>query len=82
VQVQVTVTLKTGVLDPQGKAVHHALENLGFGGINDVRIGKIIMLDVAPETSRESIAMMCEQMLANGVIENYAIAMPTGALAE
>lgn len=73
---KVHVTLKAGVLDPQGKAVHHALEALGFGGINGVRQGKFIELDLA-ETDREKARPMveeaCRKLLANTVIENFAI---------
>ena len=70
---RVFVTLKSGVLDPQGKAIHHALEGLGFGGVNDVRAGKLIELDVADSTSDEDIDAMCRKLLANTVIENYRI---------
>ncbi len=72
-RVTVTVSLKPGVLDPQGKAIHHALENLGFAGVNDVRAGKTIVLDVDPGTDEASIDAMCRQLLANTVIEDYAI---------
>ena len=70
---RVFVTLKSGVLDPQGKAIHHALEGLGFGGVNDVRAGKLIELDLAEGTSDEDIDAMCRKLLANTVIENYRI---------
>jgi phosphoribosylformylglycinamidine synthase len=70
---RVFVTLKPGVLDPQGKAIHHALEGLGFGGVNDVRAGKLIELDLADGTSEEEIAEMCRKVLANTVIENFRI---------
>ena len=70
---RVFVTLKPGVLDPQGKAIHHALDGLGFAGINDVRAGKLIELDLADGTSDEDIAEMCRKLLANTVIENYRI---------
>ena len=70
---RVFVTLKSGVLDPQGKAIHHALEGLGFGGVNDVRAGKLIELDVADSTSDEDIDAMRRKLLANTVIENYRI---------
>ncbi|WP_371168773.1 phosphoribosylformylglycinamidine synthase subunit PurS [Aliiroseovarius sp. 2305UL8-7] len=72
-KVRVDVMLKTGVLDPQGEAVRHALGNLGFDGVEKVRQGKVIELDVAPGTSEEKIKEMCEKLLANTVIENYAI---------
>lgn len=70
---RVYVTLKHGVLDPQGKAIHHALEGLGFSGINDVRAGKMIELDLADSVSDEEIEAMCRKLLANTVIENFRI---------
>jgi phosphoribosylformylglycinamidine synthase len=70
---KVYVTLKNGVLDPQGKAIHHALENLGFSGVNDVRQGKYIELDLADGTSAADIDDMCRKLLANTVIENYRV---------
>ncbi len=70
---RVTITLKNGVLDPQGKAIHHALEGLGFGGVNDVRAGKMIELGLADGTSDADIEEMCKKLLANTVIENYRI---------
>jgi len=73
---RVFVTLKNGVLDPQGKAIGHALSNLGFSGIGDVRQGKVIDIDLE-ETSeakaREALKAMCEKLLANTVIEKYEI---------
>ena len=72
-KVRVYVTLKKGVLDPQGKAIHHALEGLGFAGINDVRAGKLIELDIEPGTSDGEVEEMCRKLLANTVIENYRI---------
>lgn len=70
---RIFVTLKGGVLDPQGKAIHHALEGLGFAGVNDARAGKLIELDLADGTSDEDIDAMCRKLLANTVIENYHI---------
>ena len=70
---RVYVTLKNGVLDPQGKAIHHALEGLGFSGVNDVRAGKLIELDHADDVSDEDIEAMCRRLLANTVIENFRI---------
>lgn len=67
----VNVYLKQGVLDPQGKAAHHALGSLGFNGVNDVRIGKQIVLDVDSNVTQEEIKNMCETLLANTVIEDY-----------
>jgi phosphoribosylformylglycinamidine synthase subunit PurS len=72
-KVRVHVTLRKGVLDPQGKAIHHALEGLGFAGINDVRAGKLIELDVAEGVSDSDLEEMCRKLLANIVIENYRI---------
>ena len=72
-KVRVIVSLKPGVLDPQGRAVHHALDGLGFDGVEDVRIGRVVELDVADGTSDEAIKSMCEKLLANTVIEDYAI---------
>ena len=73
---KVHVTLKDGVLDPQGKAVAHALESLGFRNIESVRQGKYIEIDLAEnnrDKAHEKIDAMCRQLLANTVIENYAI---------
>lgn len=72
----VNVFLKEGVLDPQGKAAHHALDSLGFDGVDDVRIGKqiIIKLDTADRVAAEAeVKEMCETLLANTVIEDYTI---------
>lgn len=73
---KVHVTLKNGVLDPQGKAIGNALAGLGFTGVDEVRQGKYIELDLAendPAKARETVEAMCRQLLANTVIENYAI---------
>jgi phosphoribosylformylglycinamidine synthase len=70
---RVFVTLKPGVLDPQGKAIHHAPEGLGFSGVNDVRAGKLIELDVDDATSDADLEEMCRKLLANTVIENFRI---------
>ena len=72
---RVTIMLKNGVLDPQGKAIHHALGSLGFAGVDDVRAGKIIELDLADGTSREDVEEMCKKLLANTVIENFSVEM-------
>jgi phosphoribosylformylglycinamidine synthase len=72
----VNVFLKEGVLDPQGKAAHHALDSLGFEGVNDVRIGKqiVIQLDTDDKAKAEAeVKEMCETLLANTVIEDYTI---------
>ncbi|HEV2746142.1 MAG TPA: phosphoribosylformylglycinamidine synthase subunit PurS [Allosphingosinicella sp.] len=70
---RVFVTLKDGVLDPQGKAIYHALEGLGFAGVNDVRAGKLIELDLADSVADADIEAMCRKLLANTVIENFRI---------
>ena len=73
---RVFVTLKPGVLDPQGQAIQHALGTLGFAGVGGVRQGKIIDLELVesdPDTARERAARMAEQLLANTVIENYRV---------
>ena len=72
---RVFVTLKNGVLDPQGKAIQNALGALGFGGVNDVRQGKYIELELAEtnvEQARAQVDRMCRELLANLVIENYS----------
>jgi phosphoribosylformylglycinamidine synthase subunit PurS len=76
VKAKVHVTLKPGVLDPQGKAVGHALAQLGFGGVGDVRQGKYIELDIDetdPKKAEAQVEEMCKQLLANTVIENYSV---------
>lgn len=72
-KVEVFVTLKPGVLDPQGRAITHALHGLGFAGVNDVRTGRYLTLDVAEGTSEAEVRDMCQQLLANMVIENFRI---------
>lgn len=71
--VRIFVTLKPGVLDPQGKAIGHALGSLGFAGVNDVRAGRFIELDVADDVDDDQLDAMCRKLLANTVIENYRI---------
>lgn len=73
---KVHVMLKNGVLDPQGKAIEHALASLGFEGVGEVRQGKIIELELDAsdrETAESQAEQMCERLLANTVIENYSI---------
>jgi len=73
---RVTVTLKNGVLDPQGKAIEGGLESLGFEGVGSVRQGKVfdLSVDAADEkTATQNISDMCEKLLANTVIENYSV---------
>ena len=72
-KIRVTITLKSGVLDPQGRAIHHALTGLGFAGVRDVRAGKLIELDLDESVGRDQVEDMCRQLLANTVIENYRI---------
>ena len=73
---RVTVMLKSGVLDVQGEAVRHALGTLGFGGVNGVRQGKVIELDLAEtdkSAAESSVNAMCDKLLANAVIESYRV---------
>ena len=73
---RVFVTLKNGVLDPQGKAIGHTLNNLGFGSVGEVRQGKLIELELtetSEEKARAELKDMCEKLLANTVIEKYEI---------
>ena len=73
---KVHVTLKPGVLDPQGKAVQHALGSLGFSGVDEVRQGKYIEIDLTEtdaDKAQEHVEGMCKQLLANAVIEDYSI---------
>lgn len=72
-KVRVHVSLKPGVLDPQGRAIQHSLEGLGFEGVNDVRAGRLIELDVEEGVTDEALDDMCRKLLANMVIENYRI---------
>jgi phosphoribosylformylglycinamidine synthase len=71
----VKITLKKGVLDPQGKAIGTALTGLGFDGVGNVRQGKFIEMDLPDGTSEATIKEMCEKLLANPVIEDYEIAI-------
>jgi phosphoribosylformylglycinamidine synthase PurS subunit len=76
VKARVHVTLKAGVLDPQGRAIQHTLTSLGFAGVDDVRQGKYLELDLAESdrgAAERSVREMCEKLLANTVIENYSI---------
>jgi len=72
---RVFITLKDGVLDPQGEAVRQALGSLGFEGVNGVRQGKVIDLDLAEGSTQAQVADMCEKLLSNTVIENYRVEM-------
>jgi phosphoribosylformylglycinamidine synthase PurS subunit len=73
---KVIITLKKGVLDPQGKAIGHALHSLDFSGVGDVRQGKYIELELAeqdPAEARRVVEEMCRRLLANTVIEDYSV---------
>lgn len=73
---RVFITLKNGVLDPQGKAIGHALNSLGFPAVGEVRQGKVIDIELAERDenkARASLKEMCEKLLANTVIEKYEI---------
>ncbi len=83
-KVEVLVTPRPGLLDPQGKAIHHALSSLGYDAVDDVRVGKAIYLEVAaasPEAARKSVEEMCRKLLANPVTEDFRVtaAEPGGA---
>ncbi|MEM9319609.1 MAG: phosphoribosylformylglycinamidine synthase subunit PurS [Pseudomonadota bacterium] len=71
----VTVMLKDGVLDPKGEAVRVALSAMGFAGVESVRQGKVIELDLAPDATEAQVTEMCEKLLANTVIESYRVDM-------
>lgn len=78
---RITVTLKSGVLDPQGRAIANALHALGFGNVEDVRQGKLIEIKLKPENeeaARQELDAMCRQLLANTVIENYRVELVGG----
>ena len=70
---RVHVMLKKGVLDPQGEAVRHALGAMGFDGVNGVRQGKVIELDLAEGSTEADVTAMCDKLLANTVIESYTV---------
>lgn len=72
---RVHVMLKNGVLDPQGEAVRHALGAMGFDGVQGVRQGKVIELDLAEGATQADVTQMCEKLLANTVIESYTVEM-------
>jgi len=76
VKAKVHITLKGGVLDPQGKAIQNALAHLGFDGVDEVRQGKYIEIKLAetdPAKAKARVASMCEKLLANMIIENYSV---------
>ena len=72
-KVRVHVSLKSGVLDPQGRAIHHAIEGLGFAGVSDVRAGRLFELEVDDSVTDTALNAMAGKLLANPVIENYRI---------
>ena len=72
-KVRVHVSLKSGVLDPQGRAIHHAIEGLGFAGVSDVRAGRLFELEVDDSVTDTALNEMAGKLLANPVIENYRI---------
>lgn len=78
IKARITVTLKNGVLDPQGKAIEHALSGLGFDGVGQVRQGKVFDVELAGTDKAKAEAdlkAMCDKLLANTVIENYSVAI-------
>ena len=78
IKARITVTLKNGVLDPQGKAIEHALSGLGFGGVGAVRQGKVFDVELAESDKAKAEAdlkAMCDKLLANTVIENYSVTL-------
>ena len=74
---RILIRLKPGVLDPQGRAVHQALDGLGFEGVEDVRIGRLIEMEVADGTDDAALEKMCRELLANTVIEDFTIERDT-----
>jgi len=79
---QVYVTLKTEVLDPQGEAVRRALNSLGFAGVQNVRVGKLIELELAPsspQAAARELRAMCEKLLANPIVEDFRFELDHGA---
>ena len=78
IKARITVTLKTGVLDPQGKAIEHALSGLGFDGVSTVRQGKVFDVELSESDKAKAEAdlkAMCDKLLANTVIENYSVTL-------
>ncbi|TIM12208.1 MAG: phosphoribosylformylglycinamidine synthase subunit PurS [Mesorhizobium sp.] len=78
IKARITVTLKNGVLDPQGKAIEHALSGMGFDGLGQVRQGKVFDVELAESDKAKAEAdlkAMCDKLLANTVIENYSVAI-------
>jgi len=81
-QLEIRVKPRPGLLNPEGKAIHHALNSLGWSGISDVRVGKVIYVDLdaaSAEAAREAAEAMCRKLLANPVTESFEVAMVSGA---
>jgi phosphoribosylformylglycinamidine synthase len=81
-RIEVRVTPRPGLLDPQGKAIHHSLNSLGWEGVSDVRVGKAIYVDMDATSESAALAAvdeMCRKLLANPVTEDYAITLVDGA---
>lgn len=81
-RVEIHVTPRPGILDPEGKAIHHALRSLGYDGVQEVRVGKAIDVDVDAESeaeAREQADEMCRKLLANPVTEDYEVRVVEGA---
>lgn len=75
-RVEVRITPRAGLLDPEGKAIQHALRSLEFGGVGDVRVGRVLRITLhadSPEAAREAVETMCRKLLANPVTEDYEI---------
>ena len=70
---KIYVTLKNGVLDPQGKAIQHALESMGFKGVKEVRVGKYFEIETETQADKAALENMADKLLANTVIENYKV---------
>lgn len=77
-KVSIHVTLKEGVLDPQGKAIENSLHTLGYEGVHDVRVGKLIEMFIDHEDVEAQVNVMCEKLLANPVIENFTYEIEEG----
>jgi phosphoribosylformylglycinamidine synthase len=77
-QLEIRVKPRPGLLDPQGKAIHHSLNSLGWDGVSDVRVGKAIYIDIeadTPEDATEAVEVMCRKLLANPVTEDFEVTM-------
>ena len=75
-RIEIRVTPRPGILDPQGKAIHHSLHNLGWAGVDDVRVGKAIHVEMeadSADAARDEAEAMCRKLLANPVTENFEV---------